>query len=77
MIMYRRMRWARHVGRMARRGTQEDFWRESHKESNDNEDLEASDLREIGWGCMDWINLTQDRDQWRVLAKVIMSLRVP
>jgi hypothetical protein len=23
------------------------------------------DLREIGWGSMDWINLAQDRDQWR------------
>jgi hypothetical protein len=22
------------------------------------------DLRETGWGCMDWIDLTQDRDQW-------------
>jgi hypothetical protein len=25
------------------------------------------DLREIGWGGMDWINLTQDGDQWRAL----------
>jgi hypothetical protein len=23
------------------------------------------DLRGIGWGGMDWINLSQDRDQWR------------
>jgi hypothetical protein len=23
------------------------------------------DLREIEWGGMDWINLAQDRDQWR------------
>jgi hypothetical protein len=22
------------------------------------------DLREIGWGGMDWIDLAQDRDQW-------------
>jgi hypothetical protein len=22
------------------------------------------DLREIGWDSMDWIDLTQDRDQW-------------
>jgi hypothetical protein len=28
------------------------------------------DLREIGWGGMDWIDLTQDRDQW-------MNLHVP
>jgi hypothetical protein len=24
-------------------------------------------LREIGWDGMDWIDLTQDRDQWRAL----------
>jgi hypothetical protein len=23
-------------------------------------------LREIGWGGVDWIDLAQDRDQWRV-----------
>jgi hypothetical protein len=36
-----------------------------------------SDLREIGWGAMDWIDLAQDRDQWRVLVNTIMNLRVP
>jgi hypothetical protein len=25
------------------------------------------DLREIGWDGVDWINLVQDRDQWRAL----------
>jgi hypothetical protein len=25
------------------------------------------DLREIGWGGMDWIDLAQDKDQWRAL----------
>jgi hypothetical protein len=34
------------------------------------------DLREIGWGGMDWINLAQDRDQWRALVNAVMSLRV-
>jgi hypothetical protein len=24
------------------------------------------DLREVGWDDMDWIDLDQDRDQWRV-----------
>jgi hypothetical protein len=27
------------------------------------------DLREIGWGGMDWIDLAQDRDQWRALVR--------
>jgi hypothetical protein len=35
------------------------------------------DLREIGWGDMDWIDLAQDRDQWRALVKTVMNLRVP
>jgi hypothetical protein len=26
------------------------------------------DLRAIGWGVMDWIDLFQDRDQWRALV---------
>jgi hypothetical protein len=27
------------------------------------------DLREIGWDGRDWIELAQDRDQWRALVK--------
>jgi hypothetical protein len=33
--------------------------------------------REMGWGGMDWIDLAQDRDQWKVLVNTIMNLRVP
>jgi hypothetical protein len=35
------------------------------------------DLREIGWGGMDWIDLAHDRDHWRVLVSTVMYLRVP
>jgi hypothetical protein len=35
------------------------------------------DLREIGWNGMDWIDLTQDRDQWSALVNTVMNLRVP
>jgi hypothetical protein len=35
------------------------------------------DLRELGWGCTDWIDLAQDRDQWRVLVNTVMNVRVP
>jgi hypothetical protein len=41
------------------------------------EDNIRIDLREIGWGVMDWIDLAQDRDQWRALMNTVMNLRVP
>jgi hypothetical protein len=34
------------------------------------------DLREIGWDGIDWINLAQDRYQWRALLNAVMNLRV-
>jgi hypothetical protein len=34
------------------------------------------DLREIEWDDMDWIDLAQDRDQWRALVNTEMNLRV-
>jgi hypothetical protein len=34
------------------------------------------DLGEIGWGCMDWISLAQDRDKWRALVNAVMKLQV-
>jgi hypothetical protein len=35
------------------------------------------DLREIGCGGMDWIDLAQDRNQWRALVNTVMNLRDP
>jgi hypothetical protein len=35
------------------------------------------DLSGIGWDDMDWIDLAQDRDHWRVLVDTVMNLRVP
>jgi hypothetical protein len=32
------------------------------------------DLREVGWGGLDWIDLAQDRDQWRALVNTVMNL---
>jgi hypothetical protein len=35
------------------------------------------ELREIGWGGMEWIDLSQDRGQWRALVTMVMNLWVP
>jgi hypothetical protein len=35
------------------------------------------DLREIGWEDMKWIDLAQDRDQWRAVVNMIINLWVP
>jgi hypothetical protein len=41
------------------------------------EDNIKMDIRGKRCGGMDWIHLTQDRDQWRALVKTVMNLRVP
>jgi hypothetical protein len=40
------------------------------------EDGIRMDLKEIGWGSVDWIQLAQDRDRWRALVNTVMNLRV-
>jgi hypothetical protein len=35
------------------------------------------DLREIGWDGRDWLDLAQDREQWRTLVSAVINLRVP
>jgi hypothetical protein len=35
------------------------------------------DVREMGWDGMDWIDLVQDRDQWRALVNAVMNFRIP
>jgi hypothetical protein len=35
------------------------------------------DLREIEWDGMNWIDLAEDRDQWRALVNTVVNLHVP
>jgi hypothetical protein len=35
------------------------------------------DLREIGWDGMDWIDLAQNREQWRAPVNAEMNVWVP
>jgi hypothetical protein len=84
IIKSRRMRWAGHVARMGEKrkaciilvekpegkkplGRTRRRWVDNIK----------IDLRETGWGGMGWIDLIQDRDQWRALVNTVMNLRVP
>jgi hypothetical protein len=84
MIKTRRMRCAGHVARIGEKrnacrilvgkpegnrtlGRQGCVWVDNIK----------MDLREIRWHGMDWIDLAQDRGQWRTLVNTVMNFRVP
>jgi hypothetical protein len=84
VIKTRRMRWAGHVACMrevrgaynilvgrpeGRRplGRPRLRWKDNIK----------MDLREIGFGDVDWIYWAQDRDRWRALVNMVMNLWVP
>jgi hypothetical protein len=40
-------------------------------------DIIKTNLEEIEWDGMDWVDLARDRDQWRALVNTAMNLRVP
>jgi hypothetical protein len=83
MIKKRRMRWAGHVARMGKMNAyrilvakpegKRPLGRPRRRWVNNIK----MDLREIDWDGMDWIDLAQDRDQWRALVNTAMSLRLP
>jgi len=80
VIKSRRMRWAGHVARMGEgRGVYRalvgkpegkgPLGRPRHRW----EDNIKMDFQEVGFGCMDWIELAQDRDRWRALVTAVMN----
>jgi hypothetical protein len=38
------------------------------------EDGIKMDLRQIGWGRVEWIHLVEDRDHWQALVNAVMNL---
>jgi hypothetical protein len=83
MIHSRRMKWVRNVARMGKRTAgrilvekskgKRPLGRSRRKWVDDIK----SDLKEIGWGDMDWFDLVQDTDEWRALVNTVKNLRVP
>jgi hypothetical protein len=83
MINSRRMRCTGHVARM---GEKRNEYRILTGNPEGKRPLERPrrrwvdnikmDLREIGWDSMDWIDLAQDRGQWRALVNAVLNLRV-
>jgi hypothetical protein len=37
------------------------------------EDIIKTDIRDIGWGGIDWIDLVQDRDQWKADLNMVKN----
>jgi hypothetical protein len=83
VIKSRRMRWA---GRVARMGVGRCAYRilvgrpEGRRPLGKPrlrwEDNIEMDLQEVGWEGLDWIDMAQDRDRWRVV-NAVMNLLVP
>jgi hypothetical protein len=84
VIKSRRMRWVGHVARM---GEGRNVYRvlvrrpeckrplgRSRSSLEDNINL---DLREVGIDGANWIQLAQNRVQWRAFVNTVMNLRVP
>jgi hypothetical protein len=80
MIKSRRMKWAGYVARVGKRNAYRILvgnQKERHHWVDQDVGGWTMDLKEMGWGGMDWIDLAQGRDQWRALANTVMNLRVP
>jgi hypothetical protein len=82
-IKSRRMRWAGHVACMGEGRKvysvlvgKPEGKRPLERPRRRWEDGIKMDLREIGWGGVEWIHLAQDRDWWWALVNAVMNLWV-
>jgi hypothetical protein len=83
LVKPKRMRWTGHVARIEKRnayrilGEKPQGKRPLGKLRRRWVDNIKMDLRKIGWGVTDWINVAQDRDQRRAVVNTVMNLLVP
>jgi len=84
VVKSRRMRWAGHVARMVEdRGVHRVLVGKSEgkrplgRPRRRWEDNITMDLQEVGGGRVDWMELAQDRDGWRVLVGTVRNFRFP
>jgi hypothetical protein len=84
MIRSRRMRWAGHAARIWENRNacrilvgKLEGKRPLGRLKGRWDDNTKMNLRKIGWSGMDWMDLAQDRDQWRAVMNTVTNLRVP
>ena len=87
VVKSRRMRWVRWVRHVARIGEGRGVYRVLVRKPEGKRQLGRPrlrwennikmDLREVGGGCEDWMELAENRDRWRALVGTVMNLRVP
>ena len=80
----RRLRWAGHVARIEQSRNayrvlvgKPEGKRPLGRPRRRWEDNIRMDLREVGCDPGEWIDLAEDRDQWRAYVRAVMNLRVP
>jgi hypothetical protein len=83
MIKSRRMKWAGYVARMGERRNackilvgKPEGRRPLGRPRRWVDNIKI-DLRDIGWDGINWIDLAQERDQWRALVNTVINLLVP
>jgi len=84
VIKSSRMRWTGHVARMGERrgvygvlvGKPEGKIPLGRSRRRWEDDIKM-DLKEVGCGGMDWIELVLDKGRWRAVVTAVMNLRVP
>jgi hypothetical protein len=84
VIKSRRMRWAGNVARMEEGRVvhkvlvgKPEGNRPLGRPSRRWEDNIKMDIEEVGRGCVDWMELSQNRDRWRALVSTVMNFPVP